>query len=286
MDLMGGLGKLMPKTFTLVVVGAVALCGLPPLNGFVGELLIYLGLFRTMDGGPLQYQWGAVAAPALALVGAIAVATFVKMLGTVFAGVARTETASHGHDPGPAMLAPMGVLATCCLLIGVWPACTFGLLNDAVRQWAPGHIGGAGLQDYVAPGLVLGAGHVAYRDVRRRMGVAIAAPAGCARAVGAHMGLRVRSPNSADAVHRLFVVADAGGPPGLGALASKTHAPAPAARFPRLKHFQVRSLTLFWTAPCFQLWVRPTVRSRGPVSFSVEPCKFICCTCWAFSSCC
>ena len=152
MDLMGGLGKLMPKTFTLVVVGAVALCGLPPLNGFVGELLIYLGLFRTMDGGPLQYQWGAVAAPALALVGAIAVATFVKMLGTVFAGVARTETASHGHDPGPAMLAPMGVLATCCLLIGVWPACTFGLLNDAVRQWAPGHIGGAGLQDYVALG--------------------------------------------------------------------------------------------------------------------------------------
>src|SRR5262249_22056521 len=70
-DHLGGLGKAMPYTGLAFLLGAVAICGLPPLNGFVSELLIYLGLFRTLgiDGGP---SWDAAAfvAPALALIGA------------------------------------------------------------------------------------------------------------------------------------------------------------------------------------------------------------------------
>lgn len=150
MDLMGGLGKSMPRTLVLVTLGALAICGLPPLNGFVSELLIYLGLFRTMEGGPPQYGWTALAAPALALVGAMAVAAFVKVLGTIFAGDPRTPAASHGRDPVTLMLVPMVILAAGCLLIGLWPSAALGLLNDAVRQWAAGGQPTAPLQDYVA----------------------------------------------------------------------------------------------------------------------------------------
>ena len=47
-DHLGGLAKAMPWTALCFLVGAVAICGLPPLNGFVSEFLIYLGLFRTL----------------------------------------------------------------------------------------------------------------------------------------------------------------------------------------------------------------------------------------------
>src|SRR5262249_33375736 len=50
-DHLGGLARRMPWTALCFLVGAVAICGLPPLNGFVSELLVYLGLFRTLGAG-------------------------------------------------------------------------------------------------------------------------------------------------------------------------------------------------------------------------------------------
>ncbi len=61
------------------------------------------------------------AAPGLALVGALAVACFVKVYGIVFLGAPRSEQAAHAHEAGHAMIGPMLVLAGCCTLIGVAP---------------------------------------------------------------------------------------------------------------------------------------------------------------------
>src|SRR5215831_14421386 len=77
-DHLGGLAKLMPRTALAFLVGAVAICGLPPLNGFVSEFLIYLGLFGTLVKGPGQaFPGAAFAAPVLALIGTLATACFV-----------------------------------------------------------------------------------------------------------------------------------------------------------------------------------------------------------------
>ena len=78
----------MPYTALLFGVGAVAICGLPPLNGFVSELLIYLGCFRGIQGSGAGVAVTALAVPALALVGGLAVACFVKVYGIVFLGMA------------------------------------------------------------------------------------------------------------------------------------------------------------------------------------------------------
>ena len=138
MDLLGGLGIRMPRTFVLFLIGAVAICGLPPLNGFVSELFIYVGLFRTAVAMSGAWGWAALAAPVLALIGALAVATFVKLLGIVFAGSPRSELASHAHDPDLKMLLPMWFIAGCCGLIGLLPVLTIPVLNRAIRVWAPG----------------------------------------------------------------------------------------------------------------------------------------------------
>lgn len=137
-DQLGGLATRMPHTALLFAVGAVAICGLPPLNGFVSELLIYLGLFRTLGIGA-EPSWGvaAFAAAMLALIGALAVACFVKAFGAIFLGSARSEAAGHAHEAGRCMTGPMLVLAACCLLIGLVPGLLAPLLDQGIAAWMP-----------------------------------------------------------------------------------------------------------------------------------------------------
>jgi hydrogenase-4 component B len=137
MDLLGGLGKSMPRTFVLFLIGAAAISGLPPLNGFISELFLYMGLFKTAMTNSPGWGWVGLTAPALALVGALAVGSFIKLLGTVFAGGPRSALAAHAHDPDRRMLAPMWILAGCCVLIGVFPMLAFGILDRAIADWAP-----------------------------------------------------------------------------------------------------------------------------------------------------
>ena len=139
-DSMGGLGKSMPRTFVLFLLGAIAIGGLPPLNGFVSELLIYLGLFRAVALDSHGWGWIALAAPALALIGALAVATFVKLVGVVFTGAARTKRTAGAHDPPVLMLGPMVLLGGCCVLIGVLPWTVMRLIDAAVTLPAPATI--------------------------------------------------------------------------------------------------------------------------------------------------
>jgi hydrogenase-4 component B len=136
-DQMGGLAKRMPWTAGCFLVGAVAICGLPPLNGFVSELLVYLGLFATLSKGVSSYPAVGLAAPALALIGALALACFVKVFGAVFLGVGRSRHTASAHEAGPAMIAPMLVLVGCCLSIGLTPAMLAGPLGLAIRAWMP-----------------------------------------------------------------------------------------------------------------------------------------------------
>jgi hydrogenase-4 component B len=137
-DRLGGLIKPMPWTGLAFLIGAVAICGLPPLNGFVSELLIYLGLFRAVTGSEGRiWLAGAFAASALALIGALAVACFVKVFGVVFLGEARTWRARAAHECGRLMLFPMAALAGCCLLIGIGPSLLGPVLDGAVAAWAP-----------------------------------------------------------------------------------------------------------------------------------------------------
>lgn len=137
-DRLGGLARAMPWTALGFLVGAVAICGLPPLNGFVSEFLIYLGLLGTLkDGARTAVASVALAAPALALIGALALACFVKVYGAVFLGTARSDAARQAHEAPTSMIVPMGVLAGCCLVIGLLPMLMVPLLAGAVSVWAP-----------------------------------------------------------------------------------------------------------------------------------------------------
>lgn len=137
-DLLGGVARRLPLTASLFLVGSTAICGLPPLNGFVSELMVYLGCFRgaafsngTAAGLP------ALAIPALALVGGLALACFVKAYGIIFLGMPRTEQHSGGREACWSMLFPMGLLALLCIVIGLAPWLIVPALAGAVAGWQP-----------------------------------------------------------------------------------------------------------------------------------------------------
>jgi hydrogenase-4 component B len=137
-DHLGGLFKRMPWTAGAFLLGAVAICGLPPLNGFISELFIYLGLFKsvTIPHGTLWLA-GTLGVPALALIGALASACFIKVFGVMFLGEARTGRVLAAHEATRVMLGPMGLLAGLCLFIGLVPWAISPLLDGAVRAFTP-----------------------------------------------------------------------------------------------------------------------------------------------------
>lgn len=157
-DRLGGLGKKMPWTAGLFLTGAVAVCGLPPLNGFAGELLLYIGLLRSavIPGVP-AWTGAALAAPALALIGALALACFVKLYGIIFLGLPRSEPARQAHEAPASMRAAMTALAGLCALTGVLAYFVAPVLDRVAAAWV--RLPGASSPDILAlPGIAALAG--------------------------------------------------------------------------------------------------------------------------------
>ncbi len=122
MDLMGGLMKKMPLTAFAFGIGSAAICGLPPLNGFVSEFIIYLGAFNAMAGAhPFSGQilGGLIAVIALGLIGGLAAACFTKVFGTVFLGSFRSNEPEKSHENMGPMVWVMIIFAACCIVLGL-----------------------------------------------------------------------------------------------------------------------------------------------------------------------
>lgn len=136
MSRLGGLAKFMPWTAALFTLGSVAICGLPPLNGFVSEWLIYLGLFGASHALDATSLMAVSAAVLLAVTGALALACFVKVCGVVFLGAPRSARAEQAHECGPGMRAGMLLLAAGCTAIGLFPALFWPALARVGRAWS------------------------------------------------------------------------------------------------------------------------------------------------------
>ncbi|RPJ61259.1 MAG: hypothetical protein EHM23_07495 [Acidobacteria bacterium] len=139
-DDLGGLSKRMPWTATLFLVGSVAICGLPPLNGFISEMLIFLGGFEAVAvGGTSGVLSGLVVIAGLALISGLAIACFTKAFGIVFLGEPRSETARMAAPLGHRWIlrVPMLVLAVACLAIGLGAPLLLPVLSTVISVVAP-----------------------------------------------------------------------------------------------------------------------------------------------------
>ena len=139
LDRLGGLLRRMPCTGNTFLVGAAAISGLPPFNGFVSEILIFLGaltplLETVVTGKSSILAAGLVAAVSLAVIGALAVACFTKALSMVFLGEPReAELTRAVHEAVGSMRLPMLLLAAGCLVLGLAAPLLFQAVLPAVN---------------------------------------------------------------------------------------------------------------------------------------------------------
>ena len=148
MNQMGGLAKHMPITAILMLFATVAICALPPLNGFVSELLIYIGMFNGVsDGHEVLYAVGGIIA--LSLIGGVVVLAFTKLYGIVFLGSPRSHHVAECTEVDSQRIAAMAIPAALILFVGLLPqfairpialvaeAVTGGDSSMAVAQFTP-----------------------------------------------------------------------------------------------------------------------------------------------------
>jgi formate hydrogenlyase subunit 3/multisubunit Na+/H+ antiporter MnhD subunit len=133
-DHLGGLIKRMPWTAVMFLTGAVAICGLPPLNGFVSEFLIYIAAFNGI-GQPGATVSGMMVIVGLAMIGGLAVACFTKAFGVVFLGEPRSDHAAHvTGDVGWAMRIAMLLLAMGCAVVAILATHAATILEPVISQ--------------------------------------------------------------------------------------------------------------------------------------------------------
>ncbi len=119
---LGGLLKKMPSTGMLFLFGAAAICGLPPLNGFVSEFCVYSGFFQALRGGSFSMDIAALLGIlALSLIGGLAIFCFAKAFGVAFLGSPRSSSAARAKEVPLSMNLPLYGIALLMGLIGLLP---------------------------------------------------------------------------------------------------------------------------------------------------------------------
>lgn len=141
MEKMGGLIHKMPVTAAFFLIGCMAISSLPPLNGFVSEWLTFQAfLMSTSLPNRILNLLIPLGAALMALAAALTAATFVKMYGVIFLGHPRVQHAREPHDPGFAMKLAMGMAASACILMGVFPTVVIEALGGVTLKLTGGAI--------------------------------------------------------------------------------------------------------------------------------------------------
>ena len=133
---LGGLMRRMPWTGACFLVGAAAICAMPPLNGFAGEWLVYQSLLAVGIHATTVGVGGSamLAAAALALTGALAAACFVKAVGIGFLGQPRSQHALDARETGRLERTALVLLAAACAALGLLTPLVLRLLDPVTAQ--------------------------------------------------------------------------------------------------------------------------------------------------------
>ncbi|MDR1130762.1 MAG: hypothetical protein LBK96_07275 [Prevotellaceae bacterium] len=134
MDRMGGAMRTMPYTAAFFLTGAIAICALPPLNGFISEFIMYDGIFSLLSNiEPEKAFLLLFVVLALVLTGGLSIITFTKAFGISFLGNSRTpEHAGAGEHKS--MVLPLLLPLSMMLLVAFFPFTVLNLISDVTKE--------------------------------------------------------------------------------------------------------------------------------------------------------
>jgi formate hydrogenlyase subunit 3/multisubunit Na+/H+ antiporter MnhD subunit len=140
---LGGLAQKMPRFAIAMLIGCIAITGLPPLNGFVSEFLIYLAALT----GQMRLGTGASAGmllviAAVTISGGLGAVAFTGLFGIAFLGYPRSERAAAAVPVGTLLVAPIAILAGVCVVVALFVLPIVHILLPIVSQVAHWELGG------------------------------------------------------------------------------------------------------------------------------------------------
>lgn len=115
LDKLGGLGKYMPITFISAAAAALAISGVPPMNGFFSKWMIYQGIIQLSRTSNLWVIWLVAAMFGSALT----LASFIKLVHGIFMGQSSHSELSVKEAPYQMWLPP-AILAFLCVIFGIF----------------------------------------------------------------------------------------------------------------------------------------------------------------------
>ncbi len=136
LDKLGGVAKSMPMTATIFFVATAAICALPPLNGFVSEWLMYVGLLNNVATGEAVVA-AACGLIGLALIGGIVVLAFTKLYGTVFLGSPRSHEVAEAEEVDNFRIAATALPLLGILTVGLFPQGAVRVVARAAEFFLP-----------------------------------------------------------------------------------------------------------------------------------------------------
>jgi multicomponent Na+:H+ antiporter subunit D len=110
LNLMGGMGRNMKWTCAFFLIGALAISGVPPFNGFASKLMIY----------EASYQLNPMLTIIAMMVSIMTLASFTKVFQAAFTGPELPEHRNVREVPVP-MIIGMGILAGATLFFSLFP---------------------------------------------------------------------------------------------------------------------------------------------------------------------
>ncbi len=165
LDRIGGLARYMPLTAATTAIGALAISGVPLLNGFVSKWQIYVSAVLTSRAAPFLAACAVIAIATSALT----LASFVKFFGASFLTRQSTLVKERASSGAPlevpwTMQLPQLFLALACVVLGLVPALALRLVGSAVTGTP---------QDFGPPGAIVSTG---WAGVAAPEGAAVFAP--------------------------------------------------------------------------------------------------------------
>ncbi|RME95297.1 MAG: peroxiredoxin family protein [Verrucomicrobia bacterium] len=136
---LGGLARWMPWTAVAALIASFSISGVPGLNGFISKWALYVA---GVEGWPAA-SWLPVCTAIAILTSALTLASFLKFFGAAFLGRSSAWVGQRGRERGRLevtwrMQTAQWVLAVICVVAGLLPAVTFGLVQLALKA---GHDG-------------------------------------------------------------------------------------------------------------------------------------------------
>ena len=135
MDKLGGLIRKMPKSAAFFLIGSIAIGGIPPLNGFISEFMIYCGIMTGINSaGIAQITLMILTFAGLSVIGGISILTFTKTFGTIFLGSPRQNLKHEPTEVSFLMLLPQYIIISVMMIIAFVPGYFISILGTMLNN--------------------------------------------------------------------------------------------------------------------------------------------------------